>query len=236
MSEPSDAARPLIVAIDGPAGAGKTTVARRVAAALGLPLLDTGAIYRALALVAKRKGVDWSDAQALGALTQDFPIRFVPAPSPESPQGVFVGEEAVTKEIRSPEISEGASQVSAHPPVRDGLLDIQRALAAKGCVAEGRDMGTVVFPDAPHKFFLTAQPGARAQRRHAELVARKGPEAPSLDAVAEDLARRDARDSGREVAPLSQAADATALDSTRLSADEVVQAILDQVRAGAARA
>lgn len=219
-----------VVVIDGPAGAGKTTVARRVAAALGLPLLDTGAIYRTLAWVADDRGIAWDDAAALAELTADFPIRFEPAASPGAAQGVFFGERELTKVIRTPHISEGASQVSAHPGVRAGLLGIQRALAASGCVAEGRDMGTVVFPNARHKFFLTADPVARAKRRHAELVERQGEGAPSLDAVTEDLVRRDARDSGREVAPLAKADDAVALDSTTMSADQVIQTILDQVR------
>lgn len=227
----SSANTPLLVVIDGPAGAGKTTVARRVATALGLPLLDTGAIYRTLALIARRRGVAWTDANGLGELTEAFPIRFQPPESPQDAQRVLFDGEDITTAIRTPEISEGASQVSAHAPVRAGLLEIQRALGAGGCVAEGRDMGTVVFPDAPHKFFLTADVGARASRRHAELVHRAGAEAPTLDAVSEEMRRRDARDSGRAVAPLAQAQDAVAVDSTVLDADEVVRSILARVQA-----
>ncbi|MEM6996448.1 MAG: (d)CMP kinase [Myxococcota bacterium] len=160
---------PLLVVIDGPAGAGKTTVARRVAEALSLPLLDTGAIYRTLALVAHRRGVPWTDDAGLSALATDFPIAFEQTPG--AGQIVRFGGEDVSAAIRTPEMSQGASKVSALPGVRKALLGIQRALGATGCVAEGRDMGTVVFPDARHKFFVTADLQARAQRRRGDLVA-----------------------------------------------------------------
>ncbi len=229
MTQPDDAGR--LVVIDGPAGAGKTSVAQRVARALGLPLLDTGAIYRTLALVARRRGVSWDDAQSLAALAQGLPIRFGELPPPGQPQPVAWGDEDVTAAIRAPDISQGASKVSAHAPVRAALLEIQRELGRRGCVAEGRDMGTVVFPYARHKFFLTADLGTRARRRHAELVA-KGGAVPSLAEVEREVAERDARDSERAAAPLKQADDAVLLDSSSLGVDAVVETILAAVRRG----
>ena len=228
-------AAPLVVVIDGPAGAGKSTVARNLADALSLPLLDTGAIYRTLAWVARERGVDWDDAPALAELCTDFPIRFMPA-APHSPQQgepsqrqrVVFDDADVTAAIRTPEISEGASRVSAHPQVRAGLLAIQRQLALAGCVAEGRDMGTVVFPDADFKFFLTADLATRAERRRAELAGQG--QAASAEQVQADIQRRDARDSSRETAPLRRASDAIEVDSSGMSADAVTEHMLAFIR------
>ena len=220
-------ARPTLVVIDGPAGAGKTTVARRVARALGVPLLDTGAIYRTVALVARRRGIAWDDAPALGELCDRFPITF--GDDGNGGQTVCFAGEDVTAAIRTPEISQGASKVSAVAAVRAALLGIQRALATGGCVAEGRDMGTVVFPDAPFKFFLTADLRTRALRRRTELLASHGT-AESLDEVERDVAERDARDSTREAAPLRQADDATAVDTSGLTLDQVVERVLAHIR------
>jgi len=232
-ARPQDSAR--LVVIDGPAGAGKSTVARAVAAALGVPMLDTGAIYRTLALVAKQRGVSWDDGDALAELAADFPIEFGAAV--DGVQPVLFEGQAVTQAIRTPEMSEGASKVSSLPPVRQALLGIQRALGASGCVAEGRDMGTVVFPDAPHKFFLTADLATRAARRHGDLTAAAKQEAgdastsvPSIDAVAEAIATRDSRDSNRAEAPLVQAEDAVLIDTTGLDRDQVIARILAEVR------
>lgn len=220
-------AAPLVVVIDGPAGAGKSTVARNLAEALSLPLLDTGAIYRTLAWVARERGVDWDDAPALAQLCTDFPIRFTPAAAGDR-QKVAFDDADVTAAIRTPEISEGASRVSAHPQVRAGLLAIQRQLALAGCVAEGRDMGTVVFPDADFKFFLTADLATRAERRRAELAGQG--EAPSAEQVQSDMQRRDARDSSREAAPLRRAPDAIEVDSSGMSADAVTEHMLAFIR------
>lgn len=221
-----------LVVIDGPAGAGKTTVARRLAHALGVPLLDTGAIYRTLALVARQRGIAWDDEAALVALCNGFPIAFGELPEGDARQPVLFDGVDVTAAIRSPDISQGASKVSAVPGVRAALLGIQRRLGARGVVAEGRDMGTVVFPDAPHKFFLTADLSTRAARRAAELATGSEP-APTLEDVARDIAERDARDSGRETAPLRQADDAVAIDTSGLGIDAVIETLLRRIRTAA---
>lgn len=223
--------RSSLVVIDGPAGAGKTTVAHRVAAHFGFTILDTGAIYRALALFAEREGVGWEDEDGLAGLVDALPLRFEADPDGQT-QRVWLGNDDVTTQIRTPHISDGASRVSVHPKVRSGLLGLQRRLAREaepGCVAEGRDMGTVVFPDAAHKFFLTANESTRVERRHHELVDRNGASAPTRDEVAAEMAKRDERDSQRAVAPLTRADDATLVDSSARDIDEVVALIVASV-------
>jgi CMP/dCMP kinase len=218
--------RRIVVAIDGPAGAGKSTVAKKLAAVLGYRFLDTGAIYRSLALVARRNGTDWGDEAGLTELARGLDIRFCPV---EGVDRVFVGDEDVSEAIRTPEISQGASMVSAVPGVRAALLDVQRRLGAGGgIVAEGRDVGTVVFPRAAAKFFLTASDEVRAQRRFDELVA-NGASA-HIDDVQAEIAERDSRDRGRAVAPLRQAPDAVAIDSSSSSVDAVVRSMARLVR------
>ena len=216
-----------IVAIDGPAGAGKSTVAKRVSKELGFVLLDTGALYRAVALAAKRGGVDVKDASRAGALAEDLARRSAIRLEPER---VTLDGEDVSREIRTPDMGMDASTVSAHPAVRKALLDMQRKAGEDGgIVAEGRDIGTVVFPDAEHKFFLTASAEVRAKRRFEELLA-KGQKVSEEETLAE-VKRRDAQDEGRVVAPLKPAADAELVDSSSMGIDAVVELVLARVRA-----
>ena len=216
----------LRIAIDGPAGAGKSTVSSRVAAALGLPKLDTGAIYRTLALAAKRAGISWDDADALAGLARTLPLRFA-GNAAGAPLQVYLADEEVTSAIRTPEMSQGSSLVSRHPPVRAALLPVQRRLAADGVVAEGRDIGSVVLPDAEVKIFLTASPLERARRRQAEMRT-QGVERTVEDVLVEQNAR-DERDTTRATAPLRAADDATIVDTDRLTLEQVVARILEVV-------
>jgi cytidylate kinase len=221
-----------IVAIDGPAGAGKSTVSRRLAEALGFVLVDTGAMYRGVALAAKRAGVAFTDAGGAGRVAHGLvaaqALAFERGADGSGVRVKLAGED-VSDAIRTQEIAQGASLVSAHPDVRAALLDLQRiAGRGGGVVLEGRDIGTVVFPEAEAKFFLTASPETRARRRHAELVA-KG-QATSFEETLAEVKRRDAQDEGRAIAPLKKADDAIVVDSTELSIDEVVAAMLGHVQ------
>jgi cytidylate kinase len=222
------------VAIDGPAGAGKSTVSLRVAQALGYHLLDTGAIYRCVALWALREGVvnDALEVAKIGqALAQGRAIRFVEGTSKDGSAStrVFIYDDEVTDRIRTPEVSTAASVTSSVPNVRAALLDVQRQFGREGrVVVEGRDIGSVVFPDAEAKFFLTASTRARAARRFSELSQRGT--AVSLDTVENEVIERDRRDSTRPVAPLIQAHDALVVDSTNQTIDEVVDSIVAHVR------
>lgn len=216
----------VVVAIDGPAGAGKSTVARRLAARLGYQLLDTGAIYRAVALLARRQGIPWDDEARLAGLAGGLDVGFR---LDGELNRVLVNGEDVTAAIRTPEMSQGASRVSALPAVRAALLGLQRRLGAGGgVVAEGRDIGTVVFPDSPAKFFVTASPEVRARRRYQELAAAGQPvdEQATLDEVIE----RDRRDETRAAAPLKQAADALRIDTSVLTIEQVVETLERAVR------
>ena len=218
-----------IVAIDGPAGAGKSTVARRLAERLGYVLLDTGALYRAVALAARDDGIPWDDEPAIVTLTRDLAadgaLGLGPGPA------VWLRARDVSADIRRPEISVAASRVSSYLGVREALLGLQRRLAERGSgvVAEGRDMGTVVFPDAAVKFFLTASLEVRASRRHDELRGR-GHDV-DLHTTRAEVAARDEQDMGREVAPLRRADDAVVVDSSDRPAEEVVDEMLEVVAA-----
>jgi len=215
----------VVVTIDGPAGAGKSSVAKLLARKLGYRLLDTGAIYRAVALSAERNGVDWADAAGCGRVAGGLDITF---DFVDDKNHVYLGGEDVTSAIRTPSISQGASKVSAHPEVRAALLDLQRRLGAGGgVVVEGRDTGTVVFPHAEAKFFLTASEQERARRRVAEL-AHTGTVVDYEETLAE-IRQRDERDSSRDVAPMVPAADAIIVDSSTQTLEQVVDSLAGQV-------
>jgi cytidylate kinase len=214
----------LVVAIDGPAGAGKSTIARRVAAKMGFVYIDTGAMYRAVALWALRQNVDLSEAGRLEELAQAARIEFAPGAS-----GVLLNGADVTEAIRSPEISQAASRVSSIPGVRKALVEKQREMGARqSVVMEGRDIGSVVFPDAGVKVFLDADPAERTLRRARELE-QQG-ETVRAEEVAEQILERDQRDRTRAAAPLVQAPGAVYLDTTRLTLDQVEAVILNLIR------
>ncbi len=216
----------FVVTIDGPGAAGKSTTARRVASALGFLYVDTGALYRALALKVRRAGLNPDDAAAVGACCRSSRLDL--AGTPERPVVLLDGAD-VSEEIRAPEVSELASRLAAYPEVRGCLIEAQRALAARGpLVAEGRDLGTVVFPQAEVKVYLDADLEARARRRYQEL-AERGIGVP-LEEVRADLERRDARDRTRDLSPLRAAADAVPVDTTRLTIEQQVEAVLNLVR------
>ncbi|MGH9084766.1 MAG: (d)CMP kinase [Acidimicrobiales bacterium] len=210
-----------VIAIDGPAGSGKSTVARALADRLGLGYLDTGAMYRSVTFAALRRGIDPAEVDVVGRLAEDVTIEL------DAP-GVVVDGVDATIEIRGPEVSRAVSIVAANPLVRTELVRRQRAWveARGGGVLEGRDIGTVVFPDAELKVYLTADPEVRAKRRSQEVT--------DLDyeTVAADLARRDALDQGREVSPLAEAPDAFLLDTTGLTVDEIIDVIAARIGAG----
>lgn len=216
--------RRLIIAIDGPAGAGKSTLARRIAERVGAIYIDTGAMYRAVALWAQRQGIPTDDPQRIEALAQHAQIAFEP---PDN--RIMLNGEDVSGEIRTPEISTAASQVAAIPGVRRAMVNIQREIASHATVVmEGRDIGTVVFPDAEVKIYLDASTDVRAQRRADELASRQVPV--DFAELARQIEERDARDRNRATSPLMQAADAVYLDSSNLSAGEVEEEILRIIR------
>ena len=213
-----------VVAIDGPSGVGKTTVARRVAQTLGFVLVDTGALYRSLAYLADREAVSWESPSELAALAGRHRFEYLGTGHLHL-DGVPVGDE-----IRTPHISMGASAVAKHGAVREALLLVQRDLGrGGGVVLEGRDVGTAVFPDAEVKVFLTASAHERARRRHLELVEKGGKI--SFAAVLEDQQARDDTDRNREVAPLKKAEDAVLIECDEMTPNEVVTAILNKIDA-----
>ncbi len=216
-----------VLTIDGPSGSGKGTVSRAAAKALGWHLLDSGALYRLVALAARRAGTPLDDAAALAGVAKRFDIAFDSGPDGE--EIVRLGGQEVTRDIRTEEAGNDASKVASLPQVRAALLERQRRFAVSpGLVADGRDMGTVVFPRAPVKIFLTASPEERALRRHKQLK-EKGVAA-TLAALSLEIAERDRRDISRSVSPLVASADAVLLDTTGMSVDAVVERVLGVVR------
>ena len=223
----ANAAKGLIIAIDGPSGAGKSTVTKLLADRLGYIYVDTGAMFRAVALAAKRACVSVDDEAALIGLCRGIDIAFA---RDNGCCRVMVNGEDVSEAIRTPEVSLLTSKISAKKPVREFLLHQQREMGKTGgVVLEGRDIGTVVFPDADVKFFLTASAEERARRRHAELQAKGDPQ--SFEEVLADQLRRDRDDSQRAVAPLRPADDAIAIDTTGTPLAEVVERIVREVGA-----
>lgn len=207
----------MIIAIDGPSGAGKGTVAKRLAAALGFAYFDTGAMYRAFAYATLKAGVDLEDSQALEAFLQSFDYRV-------SDGRYFVGSEEVTSHLRTPDVTKRSSVVATIPQVRHAMVKVQRTFAHGNAVFEGRDIGTVVFPDADVKFFLTASPEERARRRFLQWE-----EKVSQGEVLRQQEERDRQDETRAHSPLRPAPDAQVVDTTHLSIEEVVEALLGMI-------
>jgi len=208
----------LMIAIDGPSGSGKGTVAKMLADEVGLPVLDTGLLYRLIGSLALQRNVPLQDEAALAILVDGLldDMNW-------TVQGIVIGGENITASLRSEQVGAAASQVAAIPLVREKLLVLQQSIAKTGCIMDGRDIGTVVLPNAPAKFFLTASVRERARRRWAQL---KGVDDCSLESVLDELKTRDQRDAERQHAPLHQALDAIAIDSTTMRADDVVDRML----------
>ena len=216
-----------VITVDGPSGSGKGTLCALLAKQLGWNLLDSGALYRLLAFAARNHGVDLTNEEALKLLAAHLDVQFGAAKDGHGMQIILEGEE-VTSAIRNEQVGAGASQVAALPAVRDALLQRQKAFREPpGLVADGRDMGTVVFPDAPLKIFLTASAEERARRRYLQLKG-KGDDV-NLASLLDEIRARDERDTQREVAPLKPADDAVQLDSTDLSIEQVLGQILSEV-------
>jgi cytidylate kinase len=214
-----------IITIDGPAGSGKSTISRLLAAKIRFLYLDTGAMYRAVALAAKRKRIPLDDIKGLQVLCSAMDLRFK---RDEDPPRLFLDGTDISEQIRSPEIDMLSSRVSAVREVRQAMTDLQRKMATgMSLVAEGRDMGTVVFPEAKHKFFLIASPQIRAERRYKERLGRG--ETVSRALVEAELAKRDRQDQARCLAPLKAAEDSKVIDSTTLTREDVMNEILGYV-------
>lgn len=226
MKEHVSPDKKLVIAIDGPAGAGKSTVAKAIAQALNYTYVDTGAMYRALALAVLEAGIRLDDAEAVTELAQRVRIELEPTPNGNR---VLLDGADVTEKIRTPEVGAAASPVAAHAGVRQRLVEKQRAMARRGgIVMDGRDIGTVVLPNADVKLFLTASAAERARRRWLELQAAGHTQ--SLEEIQRSIEERDRRDASRAVSPLRKADDAIEIDTTKKSLEDVVRLVLDIVR------
>ncbi|OFW56686.1 MAG: cytidylate kinase [Candidatus Solincola sediminis] len=225
----------VIIAIDGPAGAGKSTVAQKLASQLGLNYMDTGALYRAVTLLALRNHVELEDEKQLARLARDMKLTVDHRDGKRPPDRVFIDGEDITKAIRSNEVSEKVSRVSSHRAVRSQLVKKQCAMAeGGGIVVEGRDIGTVVFPQADLKFYVTASANERAKRRYEEM--KKEGHGVSLQSIEREIIRRDHQDSTRATNPLKQASDAVLIDTTGKSIAEVLGILANIVREHTGRA
>lgn len=214
------------IGIDGPAGAGKSTIAKRIAAILRIPYLDTGAMYRGVAVAAKRHGVGFTDEETVAKLVGEIDLRVRYAENGE--QHIFVDGEDVTGELRTEEISQGASLVSRVPAVRDRMTELQREVAhEQRVIMDGRDICTNVLPDTPYKFFVTASAEERANRRYKQLLENGQPA--DYDTILHDIIRRDKQDSERAYKPLYCGADTKMIDTTDMTIEEAVNAILSEV-------
>ncbi len=216
----------MIIAIDGPAGAGKTTISKALAARLGYTYIDTGALYRGFALKAQREGVDINDDARLKKMCDEISLYFK---NDDGELRLYLDGADVTKEIREPQMSMMASDISARPMVREALLHVQRELGReRKVILEGRDIGTVVFPEADCKFYLDASVEERARRRHKDFV--KAGKEVAIEKLIEDIKQRDHNDSSRKHAPLMQADDAIHIDSTNFSFDEVIDQLVTIIK------
>jgi cytidylate kinase len=218
-----------VITIDGPSGSGKGVISQRLSTILAFQLLDSGALYRVTGVAARRQQIPLDDEQALAELAKRLDIEFIPTGEPEEPMSVLLSGQDITRDIRTDEAGVDASKVAKLPLVRQGLGELQRSFRrAPGLVADGRDMGTVVFTEARLKIFLTASPLERAKRRYKQLKDKDI--GVSLHALLDSIRDRDERDMKREVAPLKPAEDAMIVDSTGISIDEVLEKVLSEVK------
>ncbi len=230
--EPSTAAEPLIVAIDGPSGVGKSTVAKALARRLKVPFLDTGAMYRAVALAVMEQGIDPSNQASVEKLAKGLDLTLESRPGADGLcLEILLDGGSVEGRIRTPEVGALTSAISIYPVVRQRLVDLQRATGRRfGAVVEGRDIGTRVFPETPHKFFLDADPRVRAERR--QLQMKEQGKATTVDEILAKMVERDRRDSQREHSPLTYDESYQLVDTTRLSTDQVIETLLRAVASG----
>jgi cytidylate kinase len=220
---------PPVIAIDGPSGSGKGAITHKLAKKLGFHILDSGALYRLIGLAARKSGTAFDDETNLARISREMNVRFVPLDDPEEPLHILLDEEDVTRMLRTDQAGQDASRVAPIVSVRDGIEELQHGFRkAPGLIADGRDMGTVVFPDADAKIYLTASAEIRAERRYKQLKG-KDINVTLLD-LFQSIKDRDERDMNREVAPLKPAIDAIVIDSSLMSLDEVFESVLDIVR------